>query len=211
MHARWTSAACLALMALLSRSATADPITGSIQIDAVGASYTAGAADLSTFPQNWVVPGGSLGPNVQSGTTWPFNSAPFEMDISFYGPSGNALVELNGTLSGTFTENASGSGFSGTVTGAPTTAALFGGLPGSGIPLALIDQYMNMANYTISVSIEGPNNQLFYSVTVNPSPEVSTPEPGALAAWGAALTTILLIRLKRVRGRSQRDRGSAEG
>jgi hypothetical protein len=156
---------------------------------------------MSTFPQNWVVPGTSLGPNIQSGVTWPINSAGFDMDISFYGPSGGVLgvlVELKGTLSGTFTENASGSGFSGTITGTPSTAVLLGGLPGSGgVPLALIDQYLNTANYAISGSIEGPNNQLFYSVTVDPSPEVSTPEPSTLAVFAALGIAAVMHRRRR--------------
>ncbi len=91
-------------------------------------------------------------------------------------------------------------------TGTPTSASLEGWTAASGIPAALISQYLNLSNYkSILQYFEGtaPPQTSSFDLVLDPTPETAAPEPSALVAHLAA---IALLGTRRASKRRPADR-----
>jgi hypothetical protein len=108
------------------------------------------------------------------------------MKITFNGASGSQpYVELTGPFVGGIGGTDMVENMGGFFTATPTSAVLHDWTPTSGIPLSLINQYLNTASYHIDGAIEGgAMNMAGYLMTVDPStPATTVPEPATLLMY----------------------------
>jgi hypothetical protein len=198
MRPKSIAAAVFTLIAALSNSASADPVTGTIELTVppgisklANTSYSSGSVDLSTLPQNLPLPGPALGPNSAGAFTQTIDTT-FNLRITFDGASGfQPVVDITGPLVGTIGGESITDNMGGQFTATPTSATLENWSPDSGIPLSLINQYLNTSSYHIDGAIEGGSTNLAgFLMTVDPStPQspVPAPEPATILVFAAAL------------------------
>jgi hypothetical protein len=208
MRPKSIAAAVLTLIAALSNSASADPLTGTIELTIppgtprlAYTSYSSGSVDLSTLPQNIPLPGPPLGPNSAGAFTQTIDTT-FNLRITFDGASGfQPVVDITGPLVGTIGGNSITENMGGQFTATPTSATLENWSPDSGIPLSLINQYLNTASYQIDGAIEGGGtNLLGFLMTVNPSTPgspVPAPEPATILVFVVAFAGMSVRRAVR--------------
>ncbi len=204
MRSRWILVTGLAFVLSLCTTAQADPIMGTITLTvapalpyaSVGpgipqvAIYTSGPVNLSALPQNFFLSGPALG--FEGGVIQDDVQTTFDMKIAFNSTSGSQpYVDVHGTLFGGV---ASFPGFaSSNFSGTPSSASLQDWAVGSGVPMALIDQYMNLASYqSISQGFGGtsPPETGQFVVQVGPMPETAAPEPSAVLTYLAAIAVL---------------------
>jgi hypothetical protein len=224
----FTLIACVALVTSLPAAAKADPIMGNISLtiapppglSGFGGSafsnapvvYSSGTVDLSQEFQSQIQPGGIVTDNFINLTgrhLYPdFGGLPvqmnttFQMQITFDGAAGSQPtidvtgkmnVDAAGTPEGTFNTGAYA-----VSSGTPQSATVQGWTPDSGIPMSLINQYLNTSNYYLwqqdnfsygsTPGQDTPSTGTF-TLIANASAITPVPEPGAvlvyLAAFGA--------------------------
>ncbi len=202
MRQRLMLVAALAIMLSVTGMAEADPIMGTITLTVAPAPpaygnpgpgipkeavYNSGSVDLSVLPQNLFLPGPPLG--FAGGLIGNSINTTFDMKITFDGASGTQpYVDVKGSLFGYVASvpGAASSNFSGT----PTSATLQDWTVGSGVPLGLVNQYLNLSNYqSIDQGSGGtaPPETGQFVVQVDPAPAVAAPEPAALLVYLVAL------------------------
>jgi hypothetical protein len=139
--------------------------------------------------------------------------APFSMTITLKGGSGaGPTITVTGTFHGTFeteplTQQTAlpglltnvAMGFSAT----PTNAILQGLSPSSGIPTSLINQLMNVSNYSIFTSgydINSPTMPPFgATLEFIPAIEAETPEPATVLVYLSVIAGLAARRVTRIR------------
>ncbi len=159
MRQRLMLVAALAFMLSVTGMAEADPIMGTITLTVApappaygnpgpgiptAAVYNSGSVDLSVLPQNLFLTGPPLG--FAGGLIGNSINTTFDMKITFDGTSGaQPYVDVKGSLFGYVASvpGTASSNFSGT----PTSATLQDWTVGSGVPLGLVNQYLNLSNY----------------------------------------------------------------
>ncbi len=191
MHRYLTPIVSLLLLTAMNLTVKADAIMGSIQLTILGSNtphlnnttYSSGTIDLSTLPQNLPLPGPSLGYNNAGNFNEPVNTT-FFMQITFQGPTGiQPVIDLTGPLVGEIGGTSMVVNMGGSFNATPTAATLANWSADSGVPLSLIDQYMNPASYHLDGAIEGgAMNLAGFLMTVN-APPVSTPEPAPILSF----------------------------
>lgn len=206
-------AVCLTLVVSLGSTVRANPITGTITATVSNApppdgsaSYystdwfsaqsggfasggTPTAVDLSILPTGLPLPGGDLGYNTH-GTFGQKINAPFDLKITFDGTSGShPFVELTGTLVGEIGGTSLYANMGGWFIPTLTSAVLHDWTPDCGVPLSLINQYMNPASYHLDGAIEGGSmNGVGYLMTIDPSTGASVvPEPATVVMYLAVI------------------------
>ena len=131
--------------------------------------YSSGFLDLGTLPRNLPLPGPSLGYNNDGQFNETINTT-FDLKITFDGASGShPSVDLTGPLVGGIGGEQSTYNMGGQFTATPTTATLSNWSANSGIPLALIDQYLSTSSHHLDGSIQGLTNNVGFLMTVDPS------------------------------------------
>jgi hypothetical protein len=190
--------AALLFITAATETANADPVSGTIELTVPpGASklantaYSSGTVDLSTLPANVPLPGAPLGYNDAGAFSQTINTI-FDLKITFNGASGfQPVIDITGTLTGTLGGNSITENLGGQFAATPTSAMLENWSPESGVPVALINQYLNTSSYHINGAIEGgPTNLAGFSMTVDPSTAgspVPAPEPTSVVVFLAAL------------------------
>ncbi len=173
------------------------------------------AIDLSVLPLSLGLSGPSLGfsPTFTAAENNPsaideiYNqtvNTTFDMKIAFEGASGSQpTVNLTGSLVGAYVGGTLTPDMSGRFTATPMSATLENWSPSSGIPLSLLEQYLNTASYQIVGAIGGSMaNDLYFSMTVDPSMGVlpaAAPEPSTLVVFAAmAVATMIHRRCRKV-------------
>jgi hypothetical protein len=197
-----TISACLAFLA--SATAKADPIMGTITltvapalptVDGAGggipspAVYTSGLVNLGALPQNFALAGPALG--FVGGIIEESVQTTFDMRITFDGAAGSQpYVDVTGSLGGGV-ESLPGSAAS-NFFGTPTSATLRDWTIGSGVPLALLDQYLNLSNYqqlTQGFGGTAPPDTGTFWLVMDPAPS-NAPEPASLLVYAIALAAL---------------------
>ncbi len=202
MRQRLMLVAALAIMLSVTGMAEADPIMGTITLTVApappaygnpgpgiptAAVYNSGSVDLSVLPQNLFLTGPPLG--FAGGLIGNSINTTFDMKITFDGTSGaQPYVDVKGSLFGYVASvpGAASSNFSGT----PTSATLQDWTVGSGVPLGLVNQYLNLSNYeSIHQGFGGtaPPETGQFVVQVVSAPEVAAPEPAAFLVYLVAI------------------------
>jgi hypothetical protein len=189
----------LALMTSLSLRAKADPVMGTIELTVApnvprlgNTVYLSGSVDLSNLPQNLPLPGPSLGYNNDGQFNENINTT-FDLKVTFGGASGSQpYVDLTGPLVGSIGGTSAVENMGGQFTASPTSAVLHNWSASSGVPLALIEPYLNPASYHLDGAIEGgAMNMAGFLMTVDPStasPPVSAPEPVTMLMYLAVIS-----------------------
>jgi hypothetical protein len=225
MGGSFTVMGCLALA--LTSSAKADPVLGSVTLtiaretDTAGYGggiaqgpvvYSSGSVDLSQVFQSEVLPGGAIleghgvsltGPHLLpnfGGLGETFNTT-FQLKIAFDGTSGsqptiNVTGVMTGGASGT-PEGTFNTGANIEANGNPQSASLQGWNPGSGVPMSLINQYLNPSNYYLlqqdSYMYGSPQDSpatASLSLIPNTSAVTPVPEPATAAIFLAAIAAL---------------------
>jgi hypothetical protein len=233
---------CLALMAALTSAAKADPVMGSVSLtiaqdaglSGYGAGiaqgpvvYSSGTVDLSQLFQSQMQPGGVVtyqGLNLNGPVLLPgagglldlnFNTA-FQMKITFDGASGSMpAIDVTGSLKGNAygEPNGTSAGNLGiTAYATPLSATLQGWTPASGIPMSLINQYLNPSNYYLTQQMgyqysltQGAPATASFSLAANSFAITPVPEPGTVLAYLTVLAGLGLQQGARfLRSRSAR-------
>lgn len=216
---------CVAFMASLIGAASADPISGTVTVTvepsgtlvtAVPYMYSACILDMSNTTYNGEMFGdGLLG---SPGPIWnpPINidiQTTFNMTVTFDGASGShPTIDLTGPLTVEFnqTDLTSSSPYyamgynpstSLTARGTPTTATLQGWTPSSGVPMSLINEYLNPSSYDFFESGEAmtmamPPEQLSGGVSlgIHLSAGAEAPEPSSVLVCLAAIAGLAVRR-----------------
>jgi hypothetical protein len=221
-----TIIACLALMLSQTDTAEADPIPGTITLTAEApyvptAVYTGTVADLSA-PSSYVR---LIGPELGYSNGWekgPVNipiQSPFNMTISFDGASGSQpTIDVTGTLAGSYVVStippsnplyAGGFNLTGelSVQGTVTSATLQGWTADSGIPISLINQYLNPSVYNIlqqantgyGMASVGLPNVPETTLAINLNAATAAPEPATILVYLASIAGLGLHRFGRRR------------
>jgi hypothetical protein len=219
--------ALLAMMASLTSTAMADPVMGTVTLTVApppglagfGGSglsqspvvYSSGNIDLSQLFQSQVQPGGTTtyeGLTLTGAHLYPsfgglaanFNTT-FQMTIAFDGTSGSQpTINVTGTLTGSAAGTPEGTINTGAYTDAsatPQAATLQGWNPDSGVPMSLINQYLNTANYSLyqqdrfqyGSPQDNPATGSFALIAI-PSAITPVPEPATLAVFLAAIASL---------------------
>ncbi len=202
MRQRLMLVAALAFLLSVTGMAEADPIMGTITLTVApappaygnpgpgiptAAVYNSGSVDLSVLPQNLFLTGPPLG--FAGGLIGNSINTTFDMKITFDGTSGaQPYVDVKGSLFGYVASvpGAASSNFSGT----PTSATLQDWTVGSGVPLGLVNQYLNLSNYKPLYQLfagTAPPQSSSFGLVIDPTPNVQTPEPTALLVYLAVL------------------------
>jgi hypothetical protein len=210
-------------VAALTSSAQADPISGGIAL-MIGAGYGSSVPEFVADMANPPYKGGQLGgepilppEGFGSGTI----SDSFNVSIVFNAASGaNPTINVIGAITGVYTVTDlepgnplwSSGGFnfetSLRMEGTATSATLENWSPASGVPLSLINQYLNLSDYHFTetaggLSIAAPYyDNLQASFSIDLPPAVPAPEPTTAILYVAAIGG-LVVRT-RFRGNSSR-------
>ena len=224
--------ACFVLSAIiLPCPAKADPITANITltvepnglgIAGVPYVYTGLIPDLNSPPSSLSMSGsvlGAPGPIYTTPTEVNINT-PFNMTITLNDASGsNPTIDVTGNVTGSFDETAIPSssflyaeGFtlssSLNVQGTATSATLQGWTPNSGIPMSLINEYLNPSIYSFSQTAQGmsmaSSPQLLGGSTlqINLSTDSEVPEPAAVLIYLVGIAGAVVGRHVRSGGRA---------
>jgi hypothetical protein len=231
-----TIIACLALMLSKAVTAEADPIPGTITLTAQEggsqltgpppATYTGTVADLSAPSSYVMLSGPELGysSGYAQGTMNIPIQATFNMTISFDGASGSQpTVDVAGTLTGSYVVStippsnplyAEGYNLTGELNlgGTVTSATLQGWTTDSGVPMSLINQYLNTSSYNIYQQVyTGPYmasvvlpNTAVTNVDINLSTATAAPEPATILVYATSIAGLGLQRF----GRRRRSRAA---
>jgi hypothetical protein len=163
--------ACVALAPVLTSAAKADPVMGSLtltvaQTNALGSGgiaqgpvvYSSGSVDLSQVLQREVPPGEAIGASLTGPHLLPnfgglgenFNTT-FQLKIAFDGTSGSQpTINVTGVITGGAMGTPEGTYNTGAIIGAsgtPQSANVQGWNMSSGVPMSLINQFLNPSNY----------------------------------------------------------------
>jgi hypothetical protein len=222
----FTVIACLALTAALTSGAKADPVMGTVTLTvpqtAVGGGgsgginqgpvvYTSGPVDLSQLFQSQVQPGGAVtyegislaGPHLLpnfGGLEVNFNTT-FDMKIAFDGTSGSQpTIDVTGVVIGSAAgvpEGTYNDGADVYASARPQSATVQGWNPDSGVPMSLINQYLNPSNYWIWQGdnyLYGPPQDnpatTGFALMANPSAITPVAEPATIAVFLAAIASL---------------------
>jgi hypothetical protein len=240
----FTVVVCLALAAALTSTANADPVMGTVTLTIAGEPYPTGfsggiaqgpvvyssgtvqldqffqsqavSADETTLGHNVVLTGPILIPNF-SGLEENFYST-FQMKIAFDGASGSqptidvtgvVSIAAEGTPEGTFNTGAFIM-----ASGTPQSATLAGWNPDSGVPMSLINQFLNPSNYYLyqqdSYQYGSPQDSpatAFFALNPEISAVTPVPEPATVVVFLAAIAGLGV----RHRARLWRSRGIDAG
>jgi hypothetical protein len=193
--------AVFSVICSLSGQANAGPMMGTIDLT-IGpdvarlarTAYSSGLVDLSNLPQNLPLPGPSLGYNNNGWFDETINTT-FDLKITFSGASGvSPSVDLTGRLVGEIGGTEATENLGGFFAATPTSAALNNWSVDSGVPLTLIDQYLNPSSYHLDGAIEGGSeNHAGFLMTVDSSSgivSVPAPEPAAVVVFLAAFAAL---------------------
>ena len=198
-------AALLSITAAASAAAKADPVSGTIELTVPpGASklantaYSSGTVDLSTLPVNLPLTGAPIENNDSGAFNQTINTT-FDLRITFNGASGfQPVVDINGPLTGELGQGPVSENLGGQFTATPTSATLENWSPDSGVPLALINQFLNTSSYHLDGGIDGGRMNLAgFFMTVDPSAgglPTPAPEPASVVVFLAALAGLGLRR-----------------
>ena len=226
MRRTTTLLACLGITAWLTAPSRADPIQGTFKLT-VGPTgsgmsfypytYTGAIPDMTNARSSTIL----WGPPIEAPLVFteaihvPIN-ANLDMMVTFGGVSANGpSIEVKGTMTGSYDVTAvprSGPDYaqgynldsSLNVRGVATSATLVNWTPDSGVPMSLINQYLNLAVYSLAqVGTERGRT----SVTVGGMPSLSidlaagteTPEPATVLIYLAAIAGLGARRVARVR------------
>jgi hypothetical protein len=219
--------ACLALAAALTSAARADAVMGTVTLTIAGATsptgfvggigqgpvvYSSGSVDLSQVFQSEVLPGGAIleghsvrltGPHLipTFGGLGENFSTTFQMKIAFDGASGSQpTINVTGLVTGGAAGTPEGTYNTGAIIGAngiPQSATLQGWNPDSGIPISLVNQFLNPSNYYLwqqdSYLYGSPQDSpatAFFSLVPNLSAVSPVPEPATVAVFLAAIAAL---------------------
>ena len=195
--------AWLALVISLTSAAKADPIMGNIVMTVApsppaagtglgiptAAVYSSGPVDLSTLPQNLPLTGPALG-FAGGGLIGQIIKTTFDLKITFNGAAGSQpSIDVTGPLTGWANYSPSPDHASSWFQATPTSATLHGWTVGSGVPMDLINQYLNTSNYHVDqlISASLPPDRANFALTVDPSTGVTTPEPATVLVYLVAI------------------------
>ena len=219
-----TVMACLALTAALTSAANADPVMGTVTLTIAREAYnpgylggiaqgpvvySSGSVDLSQVFQSEVQPGGAIlegqgvsltGPHLIpsfSGLGENFNTT-FQLKIAFDGASGSQpTINVTGVITGNAQGTPIGTFNTGANIGAygtPQSATLQGWNPDSGVPISLINQFLNPSNYNLSqqdsYQYGSPQDNpatASFSLIPNLSAVSPVPEPSTVAVFLVAI------------------------
>jgi hypothetical protein len=190
----------LAVMASVGPAANAGPITGTIVMTVApapaadgdpgpgiraAAVYSSGTVDIGSLPKSLPLAGPPLG--FYGGVIEDSVKTTFELRITFNGASGShPSVDVTGSLSGSVALLPSPTVAYSSFDATPQSAILRGWTPGSGVPLSLIDQYLNTSNYEpLHQGFVGqvpPDTGTFW-LTVNPPAAATVPEQSTLLLY----------------------------
>ncbi|HZW33667.1 MAG TPA: hypothetical protein VFF52_23300 [Isosphaeraceae bacterium] len=203
MRRRLTLIACLASIVSLAGASKAGSIMGTIVLtvapnpiieDGQGlgiptaAVYSSGPVDLGTLPQGLALPGPALG--FDGGLIGEPIKTAFDLKITFDGASGSQpSIDVTGSLVGMVEATQSPDTADSWFQSPPTSATVQGWSPNSGIPMALINQYLNTSNYQLFQIFAGsvpPDSDTFW-LTVSPSTGATVPEPATVLLYLAAI------------------------
>jgi hypothetical protein len=217
-----TFIACLAFITSLTFESKADPIPADVTLTVEPSGmpmtgipyvYSGTIPDVNTPPSYISLSGatlGSPGPNFQGLIDIGIRTT-FNMMITFDGASGShPSIDVTGNVTGYFDVTGIpmsspywAGGFnllsSLSVQGTATSAILQGWTPASGIPMSLIDQYLNPSSYTFTEQGSGMgmatsqlNGGAFLALNIPEGAEV--PEPATLLIYLAAISGLVVRR-----------------
>jgi hypothetical protein len=220
----FTVVVCFVLAAALTSTVNADPVMGTVTLTIAGEPsptgfsggiaagpvvYSSGtvqlgqvfqsevvSADQNVLGQDVALTGPILIPNF-GGLGENFRTT-FQMKITFDGASGSQpTIEVTGVVMGGVAGTPEGTFNTGAFIGAvgtPQSATLEGWNPASGVPMSLINQFLNPSNYYLSQQDsyqygspqDSPATAIFY-LTPNISALTPVPEPATVVVFLAAI------------------------
>ena len=225
MRRTTTLLACLGITAWLTAPSKADPIQGTVQVTvepngsqmtAIPYTYTGTIYDMANTTGT-----GLSGPVLGSPlfSTSPIHApinADFDLTVTFGGGSSNGpSIDVKGTVTGSYDVTAipqsnplyaQGYNLSSSLyaRGVATSATLLNWSPDSGVPISLINRYLNPAVYSFtqagtgtwmaSAALDGAS-----SLSIDLAAGTETPEPATVLIYLAAIAGLGARRVARVR------------
>ena len=177
----------------------------------IGGTFSSGPVELDALPLFLQLPGPSLGYNTH-GQFGESISTTFDLRITFDGLLGSQpYIDITGTVTGYLGGDWLTVNMGANLSVNPMSATAQGWSTSSGVPLTLIDEYLNLSSYHLTGDIEGgAMNYVGFGGTIDPSTPGSTvaaPEPASILLYLTTLAGLWLMPKLRTK-RTGRDSGS---